>query len=286
MKGNDGIFKGRTIAVVNDLSLDEQVYLFEKTRDLKKAVREKKNLSSFKIDDPNTSIYLIFIEDSTRTKESFRNAGNFHNVKLNTFDAKSSSFNKKESFADTFKMLCGYSEFSIFIIRSHKEGVCRWLENSIGKYAERYGINKPSFINAGDGKHEHPTQEFLDEYSFFEQKGWKRDHIHIALIGDLFHGRTIHSKADGLCVFKEVAVDLVAPNELAMPKQYIRKMENNGFKLRTFQCLEEYIEQKNVADIWYFTRLQLERMGEDILEKADELRRSVTFQQEFIPKIP
>ena len=47
----------------------------------------------------------------------------------------------------------------------------------------------PAMINAGDGHHSHPTHEYFDQFTFLEQLGWCRDSIHIALIGDLFHGR-------------------------------------------------------------------------------------------------
>jgi aspartate carbamoyltransferase len=281
-----GPFEGRTISVVHDLSVDEQIYLYKKTRELKEAFRRGTDLSEFRIDDRNVGLYLIFLEDSTRTKESFRNAAAFHNVKLASFDAEYSSFNKMESYADTFRMLCGYSWRSVFVVRSKLEGVCRWLDQAIGEYALRNEFPKPSFINAGDGKHEHPTQEFLDEFSFYEQKGWKTDRIKIALIGDLYHGRTTHSKASGLRVFGEVEVDLVAPEELGMPDHYLGIMEANGFRIRRFSSLEEYLGQKDIADIWYFTRLQLERMGEDVLEKAEELRESVSFKPAFLEKLP
>ncbi|MBN1980174.1 MAG: aspartate carbamoyltransferase [Chitinivibrionales bacterium] len=278
-------FKGRTIAVVNDLSLEEQVYLFNKTRELKEALVRGCDCSSFKINDPSMGIYLLFLEDSTRTKESFRNAASFHTTKLNIFDAQSSSFNKMESYADTIRMLCGYSTYSIFVIRSKLEGVCRWLESAMKEYADRNGLQMPSFINAGDGKHEHPTQELLDEFSFYEQKAFNRDHIHIALIGDLYHGRTTHSKSDGLRLFNNVEVDLIAPDELRMPSYYKEKMKANNFKIREFASLPEYLAQKKIADTWYFTRLQLERMGEDVREKADFLRDSVTFKKEYFSKV-
>ena len=283
---NNNIFKGKTISIVNDLSLDEQLYLYNKTKELKEAIRNKSDLSNFKINNQNVGIYLLFLEDSTRTKESFRNAASFHNAKLNIFDAKSSSFNKMESYADTIRMLCGYSEYSIFIIRSKLEGACRWLEATMKEYAERNNFPRPAFINAGDGKHEHPTQEFLDEFSFYEHKNWKRDHIHIAIIGDLYHGRTAHSKADGLNFFDNVEIDLIAPEELKMPKYYLDKMHTNNFKIREFQSIEEYLSQDNTADIWYFTRLQLERMGEDVRDKAKNLRDAVTFKKKFIEKVP
>ncbi len=282
---NKGIFKGRSISVVNDLSLDEQLYLFRKTKELKEKISNKEDLSEFKINDRNIGMYLVFLEDSTRTKESFRNAALFHNTKMSIFDATSSSFNKKESYADTFRTLGGYSDYSIFIIRSKLEGVCKYLSTRMDEFAARNGFARPSFINAGDGKHEHPTQEILDEFSFFEQRNWNRDHIHIALIGDLYHGRTTHSKADGLRVFKNVEVDLIAPYDLRMPKQYVNKMKKNGFNVRVFESLDKYLAQKHIADSWYFTRLQLERMGEDVRDKSKLLRDAVTFKQSYLDKI-
>jgi len=278
-------FRGRSIQVVGDLSPDEQVYLYEKTRELKAALGRGERAKSFRIQNPDIGFYLMFFEDSTRTKESFRNAAIFHGLKVNDFDARHSSVQKKESITDTVKMLVGYSASSVFVVRSRQEGVCRWLEQHIGRYAAKAGIPRPSFINAGDGRHEHPTQEFLDEFSFLEQLNWDRSHIHIALVGDLFHGRTVHSKTEGLRIFDQVDVDLIAPPELGMPKHYVQQMKQNGFKLRVFPSIESYLEQKTVAPIWYFTRLQLERMGDRILEKAEVLRNSVTFKREFLPKI-
>ena len=278
-------FKSRSITVVNDLSKDEQLFLYEKTRQLKHALKTNADLSPYKINNNDVGIYLLFLEDSTRTKESFRNAASFHNVRLNVFDAQSSSFNKMESYADTIRMLCSYNRYSIFIIRSKLEGVCKWLENTLQDFSERNGTEIPAFINAGDGKHEHPTQEFLDEYSFYEHKKFSQDHIHIALIGDLFHGRTTHSKADGLNIFNNVEVDLIAPELLELPTFYVEKMKLNNFNIRVFHSIEEYVSQKKIADIWYFTRLQLERMGEDVKDKAAYLRSCVTFKKDYMTKL-
>jgi aspartate carbamoyltransferase len=196
-------FTGRSLAIAGDLSVDEQLYLYKKTKELKSALLSGGDVSRFRLRDTEICTYLIFLEDSTRTKESFRNAAMFHGTKVNVFDAGSSSFNKSESMTDTVKMLTGYTiGRSNFIIRSGLEGVCRWLSEAIGEYAKKIGRPTPVFINAGDGKHEHPTQEFLDEFSFLERKNWETDSIHIALVGDLAHGRTIHSKADGLLRFQ------------------------------------------------------------------------------------
>lgn len=283
---NRGPFKGRTLAVVNDFTRDEQLYLYRKTAELKEKWVNGEDLSDFMIDDPDLGVYLIFLENSTRTKESFRNAALFHRVKMNVFDASTSSFSKSESFTDTIKMLFGYSKRSIFIMRTPQEGVCRALEENLTDYAKKLGKGKPSFINGGDGKHEHPTQEFLDEFSFLEQKKWDNRSIHIVLTGDLYHGRTVHSKVDGLRIFSEVKVDLVAPPELALPDYYESRMIKNGFQVRKFLSIEDYLNQDEVGDVWYFTRLQLERMGDKVLDRADELRKAVTFRKSFMEKLP
>mmetsp|Transcript_35298 Transcript_35298/g.112303 ORF Transcript_35298/g.112303 Transcript_35298/m.112303 type:complete len:571 (+) Transcript_35298:126-1838(+) len=280
-------FKGRTLAIVNDLTLKEQWYLYQKTRELKEAIKAGKDLSEFRLQNQESAVYTIFMEDSTRTKESFRNAAEFHGMKVNVFDSKTSSFTKNETITDTIKMLCGYSiGQSLFVIRSKVEGVCRWLEQAITEYTSERGFPRASFINAGDGRHEHPSQEMLDEFSFLEHKGWDRESIHLALLGDLFHGRTVHSKVDGLRLYSKVEVDLVAPAELALPKMYEDRMLDFGFVVRKFASIEEYLAQDKVAKIWYFTRLQLERMGEKVLDKSVELRKAVTFQREFVKKLP
>ena len=276
--------QGRTLAAAADLSVDEQRYLYRKTRELKVAWASGGDLTPFRISDPELSVYLMFLEDSTRTKESFRNAAKFHDVMLNVFNASSSSFKKSESLIDTVKMLFGYGRRSIFIMRTKMEGVCRALEEQIGEYADRIGRERPVFINAGDGRHEHPTQEFLDEFTFLEQRDWDDSHIHVALIGDLNHGRTVHSKADGLSIFRSVTVDLVAPEELALPASYKTRMEDNGFEIREWTSIEEYLGSGDISDCWYFTRLQLERMGDEVRERGpDRVRDHVQLKAARMP---
>ncbi|MGD1820563.1 MAG: bifunctional aspartate carbamoyltransferase catalytic subunit/aspartate carbamoyltransferase regulatory subunit [Pleomorphochaeta sp.] len=284
----DNYFVGRSLCVIDDFNIEERAYLFDKVKTLKKAMAndDKKVLDSFRINNPDFGMYEVFLEDSTRTKESFKNAAKFHLTKVSELSVTTSSFNKGESYSDTFNTLAGYSN-SIFIIRSKVEGVCAHLENQCAQFAKRNNlVRKPSFINAGDGKHEHPTQELLDEYTFLEDNDFNYDSLHIALVGDLFHGRTVHSKANGLKLFKKVKIDLVAPNELAMPETYISIMKENGFEVNTFSSIEEYLESSEVANKWYFTRPQLERMGEQILKRQAQLRASITFRKEFLDKLP
>mmetsp|Transcript_661 Transcript_661/g.1487 ORF Transcript_661/g.1487 Transcript_661/m.1487 type:complete len:609 (-) Transcript_661:188-2014(-) len=286
-------FKGRTVSIVNDLTPQEQMYLYRKTRELKQAVQRGEDINGFRLQNNEAAVYTIFMEDSTRTKESFRNAAEFHGMKVNVFDAKTSSFQKNETITDTIKMLCGYSiGQSIFVIRSKMEGVCTWLGEAITEYCEQRGFAQASFINAGDGKHEHPSQEFLDEFSFLEAQNvepgrcWDTESIHLALLGDLYHGRTVHSKVDGLRIYNRVFVDLIAPKELAMPRRYVERMRELGYLVREFASIEDYLQQDKVASMWYFTRLQLERMGEDMMDRSAGLRKAVTMAREYLPSLP
>ncbi|MBO8435602.1 MAG: bifunctional aspartate carbamoyltransferase catalytic subunit/aspartate carbamoyltransferase regulatory subunit [Spirochaetes bacterium] len=279
------VFASRSLCVIDDLTINERRYFFKKVKELKEAILsdDKAVMDSFRINDPDFGIYEVFLEDSTRTKESFRNAAAFHHAKVSELISSSSSINKGESYADTFNMLSGYHN-SIFIVRSKVEGLTKWLSEECGEYAKRNGLPyTPAFINAGDGKHEHPTQELLDEFTFLEDLNMDFDSIHVALVGDLYHGRTVHSKADGLRIFNHVKVDLIAPDELMMPDSYIEKMKENGFEVSIYPSIEEYVKAGKPARLWYFTRPQLERMGERILQKQDILREAITFRRDFLP---
>lgn len=277
----------RTLDTMSAYSIDEQKHLYHKTRLLKAAYDsdDTQTLDLFKIPHKQMGVYEVFLEDSTRTKESFRNAIEFHGVQGKIFDTSSSSFNKSESYADTFNMLAWYDN-QIFVVRSKLEGVCTRLDRNAKAYAGRHQLSYiPLFINAGDGKHEHPTQEFLDQFSFLEQNQRDTSSIHIALIGDLLYGRTIHSKVQWLRIYDEVHVDLIAPELLALPRSYLDQMYEYGYHVRIFESIDEYVKESDLADVWYFTRVQMERMGDDILKHETQLRAAITRRSDHIDKI-
>ncbi len=90
------VFTSRTLSVIDDMSIDERKYLFEKTKILKDAWidQDEQILNQFRIDNSDFGIYEVFLEDSTRTRESFRNAAAFHRVKVSDLAVGTSSFNK------------------------------------------------------------------------------------------------------------------------------------------------------------------------------------------------
>ncbi len=287
----------RSICKIDDLSLEERIYFYNYVRKIKQDALRREDLSKYLIErktPQELKANLVFLEDSTRTDQSFQNALMFHSIPYSDFDVNRSSFNKSETYYDTFKTLMGYGS-SIFVVRSKVEGLCRWLDNSLTSYASDFSINtgqqmpKPLFINAGDGMHEHPTQELLDEYSFLEQFNFNNQEIHIALIGDLRHGRTVHSKVDGLKIFEKVKVDLIAPPEIGMPKDYIEKMKQLGYEINEFESLNEYLSQKDkssIAPIFYFTRLQKERMDEETQKKISRFEKQLSISEENIIMVP
>lgn len=296
---------GRSIQEVTDVSPGELLYLFERARRLKARSIEGGVIAQSlaapplcpvedadvpeKVGNHDSTVYLMFMEGSTRTRESFRNAGTFHGVKVNEFQAATSSFTKSETITDAMKMLSGYStERTVFVIRSPLEGVCRWLEMTLPAHAAKSGIPKPVFLNAGDGRLTHPTGEFVDQFSLLERRGWDRSAIHLALVGDLSHGRTAHSKVDGLKVFEKVRVDLIAPAIFAYPVEYKNKMRQQGFEVREFSSTEEYMRlaKDDLAPIWYFYQCQFKRCGDLDTVAKDELRRQCTFQAEWESALP
>ena len=89
-----------------------------------------------------------------------------------------------------------------------------------------------------------------------------------------------------LHLFDSVEVDLIAPPELMMPEHYLAKMKENGYTVRLFDSIEEYLGQDHVSSKWYFTRPQLERMGERILKNQQNLRKKVSWTGKLDFRLP
>lgn len=302
-----GCLAGRTIQEVADLSLQEQLYLYERTRQFKAKKHTAQGGSQCsaskapplcevqdanedeRMDNHDSTVYLLFMEGSTRTRESLRNAAVYHGVKVNEFQAESSSFQKNETITDAMKMLSVYSiGRSVFVLRSPLEGVCRWLQNTMAAHAERFGIPVPAFLNAGDGAYKHPLGEMVDIFSLLEMNNWDNSAVHLALVGDLAHGRTAHSKVDGLKVFGKVRIDLVAPELFGYPVEYKTRMRTEGFEVREFASVEEYMQNASgsVASTWYFYKPYFSKYGDLGGARKKELLSQVTFRSEWYDTLP
>lgn len=188
-------------------------------------------------------IATLFYEPSTRTKLSFQAAAQRLGAKIiSESGMHGSSLEKGESLEDTLRMLENYAD--LIIMRHPEPGT-----------AERVSkiISKP-FINAGDGSGEHPTQALLDMYTILKEQG-KIDNLNITLVGDLKHGRTVHSLIQ-LLKHYNIDLHLISPPELAMPKNAVDELIRSGCKVQTGHSLKEAISN---TDVLYMTRIQKER---------------------------
>jgi carbamoyl-phosphate synthase/aspartate carbamoyltransferase/dihydroorotase len=189
----------------------------------------------------------MFYENSTRTKCSFDAAMKRFGGGVVDFIAEASSIKKGESFEDTISMMDGYSD--VIVLRHPEVGA-----------AERAAAiaNKP-VINAGDGTGQHPTQALLDLFTIRTELSTING-VTIALVGDLKNGRTVHSLAKILCLYKNITLHFVSPLNagLGMPKSIIEYIKTHApnFSMKTFTSFAEGIRG---VDVIYMTRIQKER---------------------------
>ncbi len=201
----------------------------------------------------------MFFEPSTRTRVSFGCAFNLLGGEVReTTGFKSSAIAKGESLYDTARVLSGYSD--VICMRHPQEG-------SVSEFA---AASRVPVINGGDGANEHPSQALLDLYTIrkeLEGRGRGLDGLRIAMIGDLKHGRTVHSLMRLLTLFNDVEISLVSPAELAMPESYITTVKQAGHTVIAATDLFPHISN---VDIVYSTRIQEERFASK--EEADLYR--------------
>ena len=189
----------------------------------------------------------LFFEPSTRTRVSFGTAFNLLGGSVReTTGVTNSALAKGESLYDTARVLSGYSD--IIAMRHPDAG-------SVAEFAK--GSRVPC-INGGDGPNEHPTQAFLDLYTIRKElQFYQRDinGLHIAMVGDLKFGRTVHSLAKLLCLFDNVKFTFISPKELGMPDAILDVISNAGHQFH----IEDSLQGQFDADICYQTRVQEER---------------------------
>jgi aspartate carbamoyltransferase catalytic subunit len=180
----------------------------------------------------------LFYEASTRTRSSFELAAKRLSADVVNFVASGSSVEKGESLKDTVLTLSAHRPDAI-VIRCPWAGapslLPRWTDAAI--------------VNAGDGKHEHPTQALLDVYTLRRRLG-SLDGAKIWIVGDVLHSRVARSN---ILAFRAMGAEVT----LAGPPTLLpREVEQLGVQVRT--TLDELRE----ADVIYALRMQHERMGQ------------------------
>ncbi len=191
----------------------------------------------------------LFYEASTRTRSSFRLAAQALSAEVIDFAASGSSVEKGESLRDTVQTLSAYDPDAIVIRTPHvgvPESLTQWTQASV--------------INAGDGKHEHPTQALLDLFALKQRIG-SVEGKHVWIVGDVAHSRVARSNI-GLLNLMGATVTVCGPPTL-IPRD-----------IETLGCDVEYtLDRVEEADVIYVLRIQRERMDEAFLPSESEFRR-------------
>ena len=116
-------------------------------------------------------------------------------------------------------------------------------------------------INGGDGANEHPSQALLDLYTIkkeLDSKSLQIDGMSIAMVGDLKHGRTVHSLSQLLHLYSNIKFTLISPEELRMPREIVGSLTKAGHTVTETDDMESGL---NDNDTIYLTRIQEERFN-------------------------
>ncbi|MDO9598832.1 MAG: aspartate carbamoyltransferase catalytic subunit [Azoarcus sp.] len=200
------------------------------------------------------SIFNLFFENSTRTRTTFEIAAKRLSADVVNLNVSTSSTTKGESLLDTVDNLCAM-QADMFVVRHAASGA----PVLIAQHLQATGRDHIHVINAGDGRHAHPTQGLLDMYTI---RHYKRDftQLTIAIVGDVLHSRVARSQIAALTTLGVPEVRVIGPKTL-LPTE----IEKLG--VRVFHDMSEGLRG---VDVVMMLRLQNERMNGALLPTPQE----------------
>uniref|UniRef100_A0A4W5KCT5 Multifunctional protein CAD n=1 Tax=Hucho hucho TaxID=62062 RepID=A0A4W5KCT5_9TELE len=238
---------GQHVLSVRQFSKEQISHMFNVAHTLRLMVQKERSLDILK----GKVMASMFYEVSTRTSSSFAAAMQRLGGSVVHFCEATSSSQKGESLADSVQTMSCYAD--VLVLRHPAPGAV--------ESAARH-CRKP-VINAGDGVGEHPTQALLDVFTIREELGTVNG-MTITMVGDLKHGRTVHSLARLLTQYR-ITLRYVAPKNLHMPSEIIDFVASKGIKQEEFESIEEALPD---TDVLYMTRIQKERFSTEEEYKA------------------
>ena len=225
----------RHLLSVSDLTRDDVQRLLGTARTFESALdREVKKLPTLK----GRLVVNLFYESSTRTSSSFELAAKRLSADTLTIKSAGSSVDKGESLKDTAQTLGAYDP-DVIVIRHPQIGAPQLVAQ----------VTDAHVVNAGDGKHQHPTQALLDLYTI-QQEFERLEGLHVAVVGDVLHSRVARSLLQAFALVG-IRCTLVGP-----PALIPRGSEAMGVEVTTD------IGAIAGADLVYVLRMQQERMAE------------------------
>jgi aspartate carbamoyltransferase catalytic subunit len=196
------------------------------------------------------AIFNLFFEPSTRTRTTFEIAAKRLSADVVNLNIATSSQTKGETLLDTVANLTAMHA-DMFVVRHAQSGAAHLIARHAGPHIH--------VINAGDGRHAHPTQALLDMFTIRHYKGGFNQ-LRVAIVGDILHSRVARSEIHALTTLGVPEVRVIGPRTL-LP----RHVQNLG--VQVFHDMEAGLRD---VDVVMMLRLQSERMNGALLPSAGE----------------
>ncbi len=200
------------------------------------------------------SVFNLFFENSTRTRTTFEIAANRLSADVINLDIARSSAAKGESLLDTIANLSAMHA-DMFVVRHSESGAPYLIAQHCAPHVH--------VVNAGDGRHAHPTQGLLDMYTI---RHYKKDfsNLTVAIVGDIVHSRVARSDIHALTTLGVPEIRAVGPKTLVTP----------DLKAMGVRVCHDMAEGIRDADVIIMLRLQSERMSGAMLPSSAEFFKS------------
>jgi len=210
------------------------------------------------------SVFNVFFENSTRTRTTFEIAAKRLSADVVNLNIGSSSTSKGETLLDTVGNLCAMHA-DMFVVRHAQSGAAHFIARHVAPDVH--------VINAGDGRHAHPTQALLDMFTIRHYK--KEFHnLRVAIVGDMLHSRVARSQIHALTTLGVPEVRVIAPKTL-LPAM----VENLGV-----QVYHDMTQGLHDVDVVLMLRLQNERMQGAALPSAQEYFKNYGLTEEKLAR--
>ena len=205
----------------------------------------------------------VFFEASTRTRTTFEVAAKRLSADVLNLDINTSATSKGESLLDTIKNLQAM-QVDMFVMRHADSGAAHFLAQHVAPHV--------SVVNAGDGRHAHPSQALLDMFTIRRHKGADFSKLSVAIIGDILHSRVARSQIHALKLLGCKDIRLIGPETL-MP---------NHAEAMGVSCHHELEPALKGLDVMIALRLQKERMQSALLPSEREFFKEYGLTQQRV----
>jgi aspartate carbamoyltransferase catalytic subunit len=199
------------------------------------------------------SVFNLFFENSTRTRTTFEIAAKRLSADVVNLNVQASSTTKGESLLDTIDNLAAMKA-DMFVVRHGQSGAPYLIAKHVNAVAPHIRV-----MNAGDGRHAHPTQALLDAYTIRHFKG-EFHNLRVAIVGDILHSRVARSNIHALSTLGVPEIRAIAPLTL-LP---------SGLKEMGLHVYTDLAEGLRDVDVIIMLRLQNERMRGALLPSTQE----------------